>query len=100
MDEEAHQELIRLRARLVVTEHAALAALELALRIRPEELKLHLEAARKRLSESYESEAFTSDLTNPADRTLLAREVDRLMASLQWNLGFRADGGAGEPEQG
>ena len=51
-------ELLRLRARIVSVEHSALAALELALRIRPEELGNALEAARKYLADAYEDKTF------------------------------------------
>lgn len=81
-------ELLRLRARLVVTEKMAMAAMELALRVRPEELRDGLEFARKRLLEDYEDLTFAPDLPEPGERAFMAKEVERLMRGLQADLGF------------
>jgi len=91
-------ELLTLRARIVVTERAALAALEAMLLIRPEQLTVILEATRKRLAEGYLEETFATDLPDPAERTFVAKEVERLMRALQDEMGF--DGGIQAPESG
>ena len=91
-------ELLQLRARQVAVERAALAALELALRIRPEALEIFLESARKVLSEAYLDETFAPDLTDPAERAFVAREVERLMRALQSEMDFK--GGIQAPESG
>ena len=87
--EPGRAELLRLRARVVVAEKMAMAALELALRIRPEELRTGIEVARSKLSSDYEDTSFASDMTDPAERAFVAREVDRLMRGLQADLGFQ-----------
>jgi hypothetical protein len=92
------QELLTLRARMVVTERAALAALEAMLLIRPEQLTNILEVTRKRLAEAYLDNTFAPDLADPAERAFVAREVERLMRGLQAEMGF--DGGHSEPESG
>src|SRR3954447_13337035 len=81
-------EFLSLRARVVVTERAALAALELMLRIRPEQLTVVLEATRKGLAEGYLDETFAPDLHSPAERAFVAKEVERLMRALQDEMGF------------
>ncbi|MDB5596316.1 MAG: hypothetical protein JWM36_3277 [Hyphomicrobiales bacterium] len=91
-------EILRLRARIVVLEKASLAALELALRIRPEDLTLTIELARSRLDEGYHDVEFARDVTSEAERTFLATEVERLMRALQSELGFH--GGIQQPEAG
>jgi chorismate-pyruvate lyase len=91
-------ELLALRARLVVTERAALAALEAMLLIRPEQLTIILEAARKRLAVGYLDNTFASDLSDPAERAFVAREVERLMRALQDEMGF--EGGISASENG
>lgn len=91
-------ELLTLRARLVVTERAALAALEAMLLIRPEQLTIILESTRRRLAEGYLDETFASDLTNPAERNFVANEVERLMRGLEYEMGF--EGGVSSPENG
>ncbi len=91
-------ELLRLRARLVAVERAALAALEIALRIRPEALEISLENTRKGLSESYLDPTFAPDLMDPAERTFVAKEVERLMRALQSEMDFK--GGIQAPENG
>jgi hypothetical protein len=75
-----------------------LAALELVLRIRPEELKFNLELARSRLVEAYLDPTFASDVTGPEERQVLAAEVERLMRAMQSDMGFK--GGIQIPEQG
>jgi hypothetical protein len=92
------QELLTLRARTVVTERAALAALEAMLLILPEQLTNILEVTRKRLAEAYLDNTFAPDLADPAERAFVAREVERLMRGLQAEMGF--DGGHSEPESG
>ena len=92
------RELLRLRARIVVTERAALAALETMLLIRPEQLTTILEVTRKRLAEGYLDDAFAPDLADPAERAYVAREVERLMRGLQAEMGF--EGGYSQPESG
>jgi hypothetical protein len=91
-------ELLILRARIVVTECAALAALEAMLLIRPEQLTVILESTRKRLGEGYLDETFAADLHDPIERAFVAKEVERLMRALQNEMGF--DGGIGAPENG
>jgi hypothetical protein len=91
-------ELLTLRARIVVVERAALAALEAMLLIRPEQLTVVLESTRKGLAEGYLDETFSSDLQRPAERVFVAKEVERLMRALQNEMGF--DGGARAPESG
>ena len=91
-------ELLRLRARLVAVERAALAALEISLRLRPEALEIFLESARKGLEEAYLDETFAPDLTNPAERVFVAKEVERLMRALQSEMDFK--GGIQAPESG
>lgn len=75
-----------------------LAALELVLRIRPEELESNLEHARHRLEEAYEDPSFAKDVHDPRERQLLATEVERLMRALQSDMGFK--GGVRGREQG
>ena len=91
-------ELLRLRARLVAVERAALAALELVLRMRPEDLEIFLESRRKLLAEGYLDETFAPDLTDPAERAFVAQEVERLMRALQSEMDFT--GGIQAPESG
>jgi hypothetical protein len=91
-------ELLTLRARIVVTERAALAALEAMLLIRPEQLTAILQSTRRRLAESYLDETFAPDLTDPAERIFVATEVERLMRALEWEMGF--EGGVNSPENG
>jgi hypothetical protein len=91
-------ELIRLRARIVALERCLLAAMELVLRVRPEELESNLELARSRLAEAYLDPTFASDVSGPEERTVLAAEVDRLMRAMQSDMGFK--GGIQIPEQG
>ena len=91
-------ELLTLRARIVVAERAALAGLELMLRIRPEQLTVVLEATRRGLAEGYLDETFAPDLRNPAERAFVAKEVERLMRALQDEMGFA--GGVQAPESG
>jgi hypothetical protein len=91
-------ELLTLRARVVVAERAALAALELVLRVRPEQLTNGLAAARKGLAQGYLDETFAPDLVDPAERAFVAREVERLMRALQAEMGF--DEGISAPENG
>lgn len=91
-------EILRLRARVVVLERMALSALELALRIRPEELDRNIEIARLRLSSDYGQSHFASDVTDVAERGFLAREVERLMRGVQADLGFK--GGVPRGENG
>ena len=91
-------EYLRLRARVVALERMARAALELALRIRPEELQTGIELARSRLSDDYEDSAFAPELTRPAERAFEAQEVERLMRGIQADLGF--EGGISISEDG
>jgi hypothetical protein len=91
-------ELLSLRARIVVLERTSSAALELALRIRPEELNQNIEVARRLLEEAYEDVAFSPDVTSPAERDFLAAEVEKLMRAVQSQLGFK--GGIAQPEAG
>lgn len=91
-------EILALRARVVVLERMAFAALELALRVRPEELTLGIEVARSRLADEYEGIAFAPEVRDPAERRYLAQEVERLMRGLQSDLGFQ--GGIRTPENG
>jgi hypothetical protein len=91
-------ELLSLRARVVVVERAAMAALEAMLRIRPEQLTVILESTRRRLAEGYLDESFAPDLTDPAERTFVADEVERLMRGLEYEMGF--EGGISSPENG
>ena len=91
-------ELLRLRARIVVVERAALAALELVLRVRPEDLKVFLESRRRILAEGYLDETFAPDLTDRDERTFIAKEVERLMRALQSDMAFK--GGIQAPENG
>lgn len=92
------REILQLRARVVVLERATLAALELALRVRPEELDQQLEFARQRLVSDYEAESFATDVTDKAERRYLAQEVERLMRGLQSEMGFK--GGVPTEENG
>jgi hypothetical protein len=94
----ARAEILSLRARIVALERATLASLELALLIRPDELKTNLEKARRSLETSYEDEDFASDVTDATERFFLAREVDRLIRAIQSEMGF-AEGKAA-PESG
>lgn len=96
--ETERREILQLRARIVVLERATLAALELALRVRPEELDQQLEFARQRLVADYEEESFAIDVTNKAERQFLADEVERLMRGLQSEMGFK--GGIAVSENG
>jgi hypothetical protein len=91
-------ELLRLRARIVAVERATLAALELALLIKPKELEAFLESRRKELSQSYLDETFATDLADPAERAFVAEEVERLMRALQSEMDFK--GGISAPESG
>src|SRR5690349_6120267 len=91
-------ELLTLRARIVVAERTALAALEAMLLIRPEQLTVILEATRKRLAEGYLDETFAPDLQHPVERAFVALEVERLMRALQHEMGF--PGGTQAPESG
>jgi len=68
-------ELLNLRARVVVAERAALAALEAMLLIRPEQLTVILESTRKGLAEGYLDETFAPDLHHPVERAFVAKEV-------------------------
>jgi hypothetical protein len=81
-------EIIHLRARIVALERATLAALELALRIRPEDLNVELEKARRLLEGNYKDPEFAAEITHPIERMLLAQEVERLMRALQAEMGF------------
>jgi hypothetical protein len=81
-------ELLVLRARMVVAEQAALAALEAMLLIRPEQLTTILESTRKRLGEGYLDTSFATDLPDPDERAFVANEVERLMRALQAEMGF------------
>jgi hypothetical protein len=91
-------EILRLRARIVAVERAALAALELVLRIRPEQLEAFLESRRLELSRGYLDATFAADLEDPAERAFVAKEVERLMRSLQSEMDFT--GGVSSPESG
>ena len=91
-------EILRLRARVVVLERAMLATLELALRIRPEELDFNIERARVSLDRSYREFDFAADVTSAQERDFLAAEVERLMRGLQADLGFT--GGVPTEENG
>ena len=79
-------------------ERAVLASLEMALRIRPEELDTLLTVARRRLAEGYEGSAFAPDITQKSERDFIAAEVERLMRGLQAEMGFAA--GKSVPENG
>jgi hypothetical protein len=81
-------DILRLRARVVTLERAVLAALELALRIRPEELESGLETARHLLEGNYQHLDFATDVVLPAERAFLSQEVERLMRALQAEMGF------------
>jgi hypothetical protein len=81
-------ELLRLRARIVTLERAVLAALELALRVRPEELQVTLEKARHLLEGNYQHVDFAMDVVLPVERAFLSQEVERLMRALQAEMGF------------
>ena len=76
----------------------AMAALELALRIRPEELTTAVEIARSNLSADYLDPSFAPDMVAPAERAFVAKEVERLMRGLQSDLGFK--GGISTAESG
>lgn len=91
-------ELLTPRARIVVAEPAALAALELALLERPERLTASHAAPRKGLAERCLYERFAPDLLAPAERAFVAREIERLMRALQAEMGF--DEGISGPEYG
>lgn len=91
-------EILNLRARIVVLERMTISAMELALRIRPEELDRNIEIARLRLSEDYEHSKFASDVIDVAERRYLAREVERLMRGMQADMGFK--GGVARDENG
>jgi hypothetical protein len=91
-------EILTLRARIVVAEHAALAALEAMLLIRPEQLTVILESTRKRLEQAYLDETFAPDLLNAGERVFVAKEVERLMRALQAEMGFPE--GVSAPENG
>lgn len=91
-------ELLTLRARIVVAERAALAALEAMLLMRPEQLTVILESTRKGLAEGYLDETFAADLHDPIERAFVAKEVERLMRGLQNEMGF--DGGISSAENG
>jgi hypothetical protein len=90
-------EILTLRARIVVAEHAALAALEAMLLIRPEQLTVILESTRKRLEHAYLDETFAPDLLD-GERVFVAKEVERLMRALQAEMGFSE--GVRAPENG
>jgi hypothetical protein len=91
-------EILRLRARIVALERAVLGVLELALRIRPDELEAFLESRRKELSQAYLDDSFAADLSDPRERTFVAKEVEHLMRALQSELAFK--GGISAPESG
>ena len=91
-------EILRLRARVVALERAVLATLELALRIRPDELEAFLESRRLDLSEAYLDETFAPDLEESVEREFVAKEVERLMRALQSEMDFA--GGIPAPESG
>jgi hypothetical protein len=82
-------EILHLRARVVALERATLAALELTLRLRPEELNAGLENARHRLEGDYQHLDFAPQVTDPVERKFLAQEVERLMRALQSEMGFK-----------
>jgi HAMP domain-containing protein len=94
----ARLEILQLRARIVALERATLAALELALRIRPEELSINLEKARRRLQDSYLDNEFAAEITHSQERTFLSQEVERLMRAIQSEMGFPQ--GIQAPEEG
>ncbi len=94
----ARLEILRLRARIVALERAALAALEIVLRLRPEELEAFLESRRLELSKGYVDDTFASDLSNPAERAFVAKEVEALMRALQSEMNVK--GGISLPESG
>jgi hypothetical protein len=94
----ARAELLSLRARIVVLERGLLAALELALRVRPEALIANIEVARRLLEEGYTDLMFSPDITSSAERDYLASEVEKLMRALQSELG--QPGGIQQPELG
>jgi hypothetical protein len=91
-------EILRLRARIVAVERATLAALELVLLIKPNELEAFVESRRKELSQSYLDDTFATDLADPAERAFVAEEVERLMRALQKEMDFK--GGISAPESG
>ena len=91
-------ELLRLRARVAVLERASMAALELALRIRPEELAKTIEIARKEMAQGYLDDDFAADLHGPKEREFVASEVSRIMRSIQAQLGL--EGGVSAPDVG
>jgi hypothetical protein len=77
---------IRLRARLAVVERAAWFGLVHAMRTRPEEVDAFIASERARCTEGFgEKEAggkgWAGDLT-PAERAMLAAEVDKGLADL------------------
>jgi hypothetical protein len=84
----ARTEILKLRARVVTLEKATLAVLELALRIRPEELDMLLEKSRRQLELGYLDADFAADVTQPQERAFLSAEVERHMRSLQSEMGF------------
>ena len=92
------QEILRLRARIVVLERSVLASLEIALRLRPEDLKRFLSMTRAGLARDYDNLAFAPDLVDEGERTFMAAEVERLLGGLQAEMGF--SGGAVQPENG
>jgi hypothetical protein len=91
-------EILRLRARIVALERTALAAIELALLLRPEVLERFVESRRKELELGYLDEEFAPDLSNKTERVFVAREVEHLMRALQSELDF--PGGISAPENG
>ena len=77
---------IRLRARLAVVERAAWFGLVHAMRTRPEETEAYIASERTRCAEGFgEKDAggkgWAGDLT-PAERAMLAAEVDKGLAEL------------------
>ncbi|MDB5596393.1 MAG: hypothetical protein JWM36_3354 [Hyphomicrobiales bacterium] len=94
----SRREILRLRARVVAVERACLAALNLVLRLRPEELNQNIETSRRLLEEGYQDVEFSPDLADGAERKFLAAEVEKSMRSLQAELGFK--GGVSQPEEG
>jgi hypothetical protein len=66
--------------------------------MRPEDLEVFLESRRSGLSHAYLDKTFASDLTGPAERAFVAREVERLMRALQSDMGLK--GGIQSPESG
>lgn len=84
----SRSELLQLRARVVALERAVIAALELVLRIRPEELSMNLEKARRLLELGYKDVEFAPDISDAKERRFLASEVERLMRALQAEMGF------------